>query len=152
MGTRPASLEETKAANLGCGYVFTHDPLLRSRTLRRFTEPDILECITAIPCAVLFIYAGTLASPYKPVAGMALKHLLWALNPERGIGGAFARSDAARSGLDQRKQAFRDFRELYIEGEGHHVHLEAPHKVLPAILKFLQDPDESVHEPHHARL
>jgi len=37
----------------------------------------------------------------------------------------------------------QDLHELLIDGEGHHAHLEAPHKVLPAIRAFLQQPEPS---------
>lgn len=56
--TRPATAKEAQEAGLQSGVVFTHDPLLRSRTVRRFCEADVLECLAAITCPTLFISAG----------------------------------------------------------------------------------------------
>jgi pimeloyl-ACP methyl ester carboxylesterase len=54
----------------------------------------------------------------------------------------FARSESAKAGLEKRKRAVQDFQELHVEGEGHHLHLEAPHTILPAVHRFLRDTAE----------
>jgi len=117
-GTRPATAEEAAKNGIEGGVVFTHDPLLRCRTLRRFSEDDVLSCFEAISCPTLFI------------------------STERGLV-LSTKSAREKENLLKRKRAMQDLHELLIDGEGHHAHLEAPHKVLPAIRAFLQQPEPS---------
>jgi pimeloyl-ACP methyl ester carboxylesterase len=128
-GTRAATAEEAERGGMSAetGVVFTHDPLLRNHTVRRFSEDDVLECLAAIPCPTLLIYA------------------------ERGIP-AFAQTEIAKEGLQKRKNAIQDFREVRCDGEGHHVHLEAPHKVLPALSSFLRHAEPALATRHLPRL
>jgi hypothetical protein len=95
------------------GVVFTHDPLLRNHTVRRFSEDDVLECLAAIPCPTLLIYAGDPPPPnYNPLCCQAPIRSL--VSPHRAThqSGAFLHSLKLRSprrGCKRGRTPYRTF-------------------------------------------
>ena len=83
---------------------FLHDQWLRSRTLMKFSQDQLIELFSSLQCPVLLILA------------------------EKGVSLVWAEEKANKDML-ARKAAIKDIKEMFVPDEGHHVHLEAPEKI-----------------------
>jgi len=91
---------------------FLHDQWLRSRTLMKFSQGQLIELFSSLQCPVLLILA------------------------EKGISLVWAEGKANKD-MFARKAAIKDIKEVFVPGEGHHVHLEAPEKIQRPLKVYL---------------
>ncbi|KAL6049238.1 Lipase [Balamuthia mandrillaris] len=92
---------------------FIHDPSLRSSSLQRFTPEQIKVFLNHIECPVLLLVA------------------------EKGIPAWTENNPKEKAQFKEYTQCIKHLTEVFIPGQAHHVHVDAPETVYPHVSPFL---------------
>jgi pimeloyl-ACP methyl ester carboxylesterase len=106
------------------GVIFRHDTRCMGRSMMRFTLADNIDFCKAITCPSLVF--------------LATKQ--WRNTSKRKSQQAQQQSRLLRRVYSERLNAFPDCTVRVVDAS-HHLHLDVPHKLAPAILDFILDPN-----------